>query len=263
MIYNIILSFFLFFCSIAYAEPTKISISYEEKANPPYYMGEGSLINWEKPGINLEILKSLEKKLNIRFDFTRCNWTRSLNLLERNEVDGAFEASFKAERMSIAVYPMKNNKPDPDKRLMRNTYVLYKLKNSPVEWDGKMFKNLTKPIGATVSYSIVGDLKAMGITVEEVYGPSDNLRMLAGGRLDGCAEQESKTDVLLKNNAEKFKNIIKVSPPISTKDYYLIFSHKFAKEQSELMNAIWNELQQIRESGEYDKIFEKYTLFPN
>lgn len=263
MIYNIILLFFLLFYSAAYAESEKLGISYEEKANPPYYLGEGIVMDREKPGIIPEILTSLEKKLDIRIGFIRCNWTRSLKLLEKNEIDAAFEASFKPDRMSIAVYPMKDSSPDPDKRLMRNTYVLYKLKNSPVGWDGKMFENLTKPIGATMSYSIVGDLKAMGVKVEEVYGPSDNLRMLAGGRLDGCAEQEGKADILLKNNAEKFKDIIKVSPPISTKDYYLVFSHKFASEHPGLMNAIWNELRRIRESGEYDRIAEKYAQLPN
>lgn len=260
MIRNIVIFLiFVSLCSSAYAEPISISIAYEEKSNPPYSTGDGWSIPTEKPGINVEVLKGLEKKLNIRIEFSRYNWKRCLKMLESDEVNGIFEASFKPERMSIGVYPMKNGEPDPAKRLMRNSYVLYKLKNSQVEWDGKTFKNLTKPIGATASYSIVGDLKEMGVNVAEVYTQSDNLRILLGGRVDGVAELETMTDMLLKRNPDEYKNIVKVSPPIRTKDYYVIFSHQFAQKNLQAVESIWNELQRVRESGEYDKIALKYA----
>jgi polar amino acid transport system substrate-binding protein len=102
----------------------------------------------------------------------------------------------------------------------------------------------------------------MGVNVMESYTQSDAFKILIKGRLDGVADLETMADLILKGNPEEFKDVVKVNPPIRTKDYYLMFSHKFAKEHSELMTAIWNELQRVRESGEYDKIAAKYAEIP-
>lgn len=259
----IIFLVFISFPSIVSADLLPILFVYEEKSNPPYSTGDGQTVPLEKPGINIEVLKGLEKKLNIRIRFERYNWKRCLKMLESNEADAIFEASFKPERMSIGVYPMKNSEPDAAKRLMSNSYALYKMKNSPVQWDGKQFKYLTKPIGAAASYSIVGDLKEMGVNVVESYTQLDAFKILIKERLDGVADLETMADLILKNNPEEFKDIIKVSPPIRTKDYYLMFSHRFAQNTPRVMNDIWNELQRIRESGEYDKIAAQYAEMPN
>jgi polar amino acid transport system substrate-binding protein len=157
---------------------------------------------------------------------------------------------------------MKNGEPDAAKRLMSNSYVLYKMKNSPVQWDGKQFSYLIKPIGAAAAYSIVSDLKEMGVNVMESYTQSDAFKILIKGRLDGVADLETMADLILKGNPEEFKDVVKVSPPIRTKEYYLMFSHRFAEKLPKVMNDIWNELQRVRESGEYDKIAEKYAEMP-
>lgn len=258
----IIFLIFISFPCIAAADPLSILFIYEEKSNPPYSIGDGQTVPAEKPGINVEVLKGLENKLNVRIRFERYNWKRCLKMLESNEADGIFEASFKPDRMSIGVYPIKNGEPDSAKRLMSNSYVLYKMKNSPVQWDGKQFSYLIKPIGAAAAYSIVSDLKEMGVNVMESYTQSDAFKILIKGRLDGVADLETMADLILKGNPEEFKDVVKVSPPIRTKEYYLMFSHRFAEKLPKVMNDIWNELQRVRESGEYDKIAEKYAEMP-
>lgn len=235
-----------------------LTLSHEIEPNPPYYLGSRTGIDWDKPGIVLEVYKSLENRLDVELHFTQNPWERGLRLLEANEVDGVFNASFRPERMELGVYPMKDGAADPNKRTFTNAYFLYKLKDSPLEWDGETFSNLDGEIGAVIGYSIVGDLEEMGVTVYEGQNQLDNLRKLARGRLTGVAGLETMNDLHLKAYPEEFKDIVKVQPPLAEKDYYLILSHQFVQQHPQLAADIWDEIERIRESGEYDKIAEKY-----
>jgi polar amino acid transport system substrate-binding protein len=216
---------------------TIVTFSYENKPNPPYYLGSGTDINWDKPGITLEVLKSLENTLNVQVRFVRNPWQRGLSLLEENQVDGVFHASFKPERMELGVYPMKDGEVDPSKRIMTNAYYLYKLKDSPLQWDGEKLNNLDGEIGAIIGYAIVGDLQEMGISVYEGENQIDNFRMLLRGRLVGVAAIGTMNDLYLEAHPEEFGEIVKVEPPLSTKDYYVILSHQFVQQHPQLALA--------------------------
>jgi len=236
----------------------KILLAYEVNQNKPYYMGFGQKIDWKKPGISLEVLKFLEGRLNIEFEFKRMPWKRATKEIERNRIDGMFHASFRKERLSIATYPMKNGKPDIDKRILTMSYVLYKLKGSKLKWDGKNFHNLEGKIGAVRDYSIAYDLKKRNIKVDEEKNQMMNLLKLSKKRIQGFASLENMSDPIILNNSDKFKNIVKEKTPLKTKHYYLVFSHKFTEENPNLAKDIWNELQKLRENGVYKKISKKY-----
>jgi polar amino acid transport system substrate-binding protein len=238
--------------------PTVITFSYEVKPNPPYYLGSGTSIDWDKPGIVLEVFKSLENRLAVQVHFVRNPWERGLGLLQANQVDGVFNASFRPERMELGVYPMKDGNIDPSKRTFTNAYFLYKLKDSPLQWDGEQFSNLNGDIGAVRGYAVVGDLEEMGVNVYEGPDQLDNLRKLAQGRLAGVADIGTMIDLYLRDYPEELGDIVKVEPPLREKDYYLILSHHFVQQHPQLATDIWNEIERIRESGEYDEIAEGY-----
>jgi len=234
-----------------------IALVYEEKPNPPFYLGEKT-IDWNKPGITLDVLKSLEKKLNVKFKFDRLPWARGLELLKNDLIDGVFHASFMKERLHIGVYPMKNDEPDTSRRLMSQAYFLYKRKGSSLNWDGKTFDHLTGSIGAIIGYAVVEDLKQMNVEIEKVATQWSNLSKLALGRIDGVAGLESMNDIVIKTNPEKFRSIVKIYPPIMRKPYYLMLSNNFVSENPELAEAIWDGIRNIRLSGEYEQITKKY-----
>ncbi len=236
----------------------KVIFSFEDKPNPPYYLGKGSKINWKKPGITLELLKSMEKKLNIEVTFQRNPWKRGLVFLKNNRVNGVFHASFKAKRLEFGVYPMKDGKVNPNKRVMSNSYFLYKLKSSRLTWDGDMIRNNVRPVGASFGYAIVSDLRKMGIHVSEAYTQTASLRKLNKKYIDGFAGLETMVDLHLKMNPEEFKNIEKLYPPLKTKAYYVIFSHGFVSMNPNIAQGIWDEIENSKKSGEYDKIALKY-----
>lgn len=102
--------FILILCSaILFSETVKLLIAYEDKEQPPYYMGNSSEVELN-PGVAVEMIKLLETKIdNIEIEFVRLPWSRCLFMLENNRVDGIFNASYKQQRLNYGWYPTKKN----------------------------------------------------------------------------------------------------------------------------------------------------------
>lgn len=246
------------FADFADSQAAKVLyLVYEDKPNPPYHYGNKP-VSGALPGITLEVLKRLAKELDIEIKVNPMPWARGLALVKHDRADGIFHTRFSRGRSEIGVYPMHKGEVDVSRQLMTQSYVLYKLKDSPLTWDGKSFSHLSGPIGAVIDYSIVDDLKAMGIKVEQVTSQQNNLMKLMLGRIDGVAGVETMNDAIISANPADFKGIIKVFPPIHSKPFYLMLSHKFVKENPVLAEEIWNGIRTIRESGEYDEIAKRY-----
>jgi len=255
---RVILAFLLLNFTISlWASPTRITLVYETQPNPPYYLGTDK-IDWKKPGVTLEALKLLEGKLNIRIDFHRRPWARGLDYIKKNKMDGIFHSSFMEERLGFGIYPMKGGKPDPSRKIMDQSYILYKRKDSPLQWDGKAFSNLYGSIGVIIQYAIVEDLRKMGVSVSETRTHLNSLKMLVKERVAGVVSLGSMNDIHIKAHPETFKDIVKVSTPIKHTPYYLMFSYKFVRENPALTESIWDTIRDIHLSGEYDEIFKKY-----
>jgi len=239
---------------------TTLLIAYEEKDSPPFYYlsNTGLHGNPHKPGVTPEVLNLIAKRLGFTIEYTRFPWARGLMKLKFNEIDGLFHSSFKEERLLNGVYPMKGARPDTNRMIMMQNYSLYKHKESPLSWDGENFEYLSGPIGVLLNYAIGGDLKKMGVTVEETSYLLSLLKRVESRRLAGLANLENMTDVLISKHANILQNIVKVSPPLRVKPYYLMFSHGFVKEHPTLANAIWHAIEVIKKSGEYDAILKSY-----
>ena len=84
----------LFFTFNAYA--FKIKICYEDKEQPPYYMGTTNQVLADKPGVAVEIVQMLEGMIEgLKIELIRAPWPRCTAYLGKNYVDGIFNASYK------------------------------------------------------------------------------------------------------------------------------------------------------------------------
>ena len=157
-----------FFCVVSplSAEPT-FRMVYNNKGAPPRIMGDGTSIDWSKPGITLELFKMVEKRAGVPFQFKRMPWKRCLYLVERGSADATFHASYKPDRAKYGLYPTRNGKLDRARSIYNASYVFYAKKGSGVTWDGKTINNVSRPIGTQLSYAIADDLRKMGYEVEE------------------------------------------------------------------------------------------------
>lgn len=232
------------------AEKIKLRIGYNVNSSYPHFLGTG-LEPASPPGVSLDILNQIASDLDFDIEYIRRPGRRILNELKEDHLDAAFIFSYKPEREEFGVFPMKDNRPDGDKRLAVLSYYLYKMDGNAIGWDGKQFTNQEGVVGANSGYSIVKDLKNRGIKVEEARSTKNNFTKLRSGRVDGVADQGIVADAFIfKNN---ISGITKVSQPIATKDYFLIFGHKFSDKYPDLRDKIWDEIAEYR-----DELTEKF-----
>ncbi|OHD24424.1 MAG: hypothetical protein A2086_01390 [Spirochaetes bacterium GWD1_27_9] len=248
----------LLFSFFLNAQTTNLLFVYEDKEFFPDSVGNSEDINWDKPGAAVECMKLLEKKLDVKITFKRFPWKRCLEImLKDGEADGLFTASYKKEREAFGAFPQKNGVIDETRRYGTTNYCYYKLKKSNITWDGKQIKNLSKKIGAPLGYSIVDDIKKMGYPVETSPGTTNDLKKLLADALDLVAALETQGDYLIEKYPEFSKNIEKLSPPIASKNYYLMLSNQFVNKNPQLAEKIWNALADIREK-DFPNIVKKY-----
>ncbi|MBC7951011.1 MAG: transporter substrate-binding domain-containing protein [Rhodospirillaceae bacterium] len=230
--------------------------AFEDKALPPYYMGDSTEVDADRPGVSIELLRAAAKEAGIEVEFVRMPWVRCQKSLQKGEVDAIFNASFKEDRLEFGVYPMAGAKPDPSRRIATVAYALYRLKDGPVSWDGKIIEGLDGPVGAQSGYSIIEDLTRMGIKTEEAQASTTNFKKLASKRIPAVAALVVTGDALLATG--EFANVEKVTPPLVTKDYFVMFSHQFYDGKRALAESLWGKLAEVRER-DGGKLYAKYS----
>ncbi len=204
------------------------------------------------PGMAIELIRQAAQDLGIEVRFERLPNKRVLLALQNGSIDGAFIYSHNAERATFASFPMRNGQPDPLRRVARLSYYVYQLKGVPPYWDGQQFLPLPRPVGANAGYSVVADLKKMGIDVEEAKNTDQNFNKLRLGRLAAVAAQDVMTDGWLQKT--KATDIEKLPLPLVSKDYFLIFGQRYAKEHAALVEKLWDRIAATREQRTRDAL---------
>lgn len=237
-----------------------LRIVYETTPNPPRHLGEGTAIDWDRPGLTPELLKRVGEHLKINVEFKRVPWTRGLLMLELGEADGIFHASYVAEREKIGAYPKTaDGRPDERRAVFHQSYTLFVMSGSGVTWDGDTIGGLeNRPVGATAGYSIVGDLERLGIPTEPGRYPALNLTKLVEGRIAAYAELENIAGAMIRRDPMKFGEVIKLTPPLRTKAYYLMLSRPFVQGAGDLAEQVWSAIAEVRESDEFKRIEDSY-----
>lgn len=262
-----LISIFAMNASLSYAsEQIVLRAFYEDKEQPPYYLGTGSTIP-EKPGVAVDMVKTLEEYVpGLKVEFTRTPWSRCLAELEANTADAIFNSSYNESRLKIGRYPTVDGtdkgEPDKEKRITTISYFLYKPKKvKDLAWNGEKFINLGPwKLGATLGYSIINDLEKMKIPVDKVSGGTPAiLKMLVNNRFPGAVLQEVTADSLIARNSEYSEKLVKDKIPVVSKEYYLMLSHDFVKKHPGTAESIWNAMETIRKE-KFEEITAKYNL---
>jgi len=238
-----------------------LTISYETTPNPPRHFGEGTAIDWNRPGLTLELLKLVGQRLRVNLAFKRVPWKRGLLLLETGDADGLFHASYVPEREAIGVYPKTAEaRPDPSRAIISQSYSLFVRKDSPVTWDGTTVGGLgDRSVGATAGYSVIADLERNGIRVEPGRIPALNLAKLLEGRIAAYAEIENLAGEVLRQDPALSEAVVKLQPPLITKSYYLLLSRQFVERDRALAEAVWDAIAEVRTSDEFGRLQDRYA----
>ncbi len=227
------------------ADPTVLQLCAEDEDSYPWLLRDRS-------GLNMLMMRLLGQRLGLRLEVTLLPWRRCLLSLQEGSVDGAFKASFQPERLKIGRYPMRGDQVDVDRAMLEESYHLYRLKGSAVNWNGRQIEQLDGAVGAQAGFSIVAWLRQQQLPVEaSAKAPDAIFAMLQRGRLGAAALQTSQGDYALSRNPQFAALIERQGPPLVSKPYYLMLSHAFVKRSPVLAERIWDGVAAVRESAEY------------
>src|SRR3546814_2132805 len=112
-------------------------------------LGVGTAIDWERPGLTLDLIKGVGERLRINLAFERMPWKRGLLLSETGDADAIFHTSYLAGREAVGAFPKTaDGRPDASRALFSQSYVLFAPAGSPVAWDGTAITGLAgRPVG--------------------------------------------------------------------------------------------------------------------
>lgn len=200
--------------------------------------------------IELDKIKEIAQKNNIKVIFKAIPWKRALLLVEKGLIDGLIQASYKNNRSKYAKYPMKDNTLDRNKRLNDgDSYYIYRNINSKLRWDGKNFSN-EGTVAAMETYAVVDDLLVhKNISVKTFSNNIEIIRKVAKQKVDAYAGSSRVTEKVLKEFPSLSKQIVRELSPIRKKDYFLIFSKKIYSKKANNIEAIWHGLEKFNKKN--------------
>ena len=228
-----------------------LDLCYEDADNFPWHLKDG----W---GLSNRLVALAAERSGVKVRQIALPWKRCQTLVERGEIAGAFGASYNEERAAYATYPTTaEGRLDVARRLKTDGYTLYRRRGEGAGWDGRQFVNLAGPVGAQLGYSVVSDLKKLGVEVEE--GPTSteaNMRKLLAGRVQLVALLTQQGDDLL-DNPEFLGQVEKVQPPLTDKPYFVIFGKGVFQRQRRAVEDFWKGLAAARESKEFRQAYRE------
>ncbi len=222
----------------------QLTLCFEKKQVVPWRLANNT-------GLNFDLFAIVEARLKIKFKYEPLPWKRCLAKMQTNEVQGAFSVSYTDDRRVFGAYP---GGPEPDirKRLHDSRYMLVRRKGSALDWDGRQFSKLDGGIAFQLGYSVGDMLKRLGVKAEET---NDSLNVIGHrvltGSVAGAALYDSDASILMRMGLGAQLEMLPV--PLIEKPYFLMFSHQLLKSQPQLVERIWKEIEEARNSPEYLK----------
>lgn len=216
---------------------------------PPYIQQTGD----NAQGLTIDIVNEIFSRMNQPIQYNFSPWTRSLHLLEKNQIDGLFTIKKTKERENTMLFPKEP--------LITQDYVFFVLKKSNIEFNGDYSSLANASIGVVdqTSYGNRFDTAAKNKTFKKLDSAQNyelTFKKLLAGRMDAviCSRLVG-ISILNKLNA---LDKVKVSgPPSETTVSYLVFSRK--KENIKLVIQFDKILNEMKQDGTISTILQKYN----
>jgi polar amino acid transport system substrate-binding protein len=220
----------------------KISICSDDNFWYPFsYMEKNQAKGW-----HIDIITTALKNLGYQAKVIPIPWKRCLEYGGKyGQFDAIANASYKKSRAEFLVYPPEfPRKKKSDWRIMQVEYVVVSSKSDNYHYHGDPH-SLPFPIRATTGYSIVDDLKQMGIRVDVARNAEQNIKRLVRDK-KGVVITVPQSAKFIAKKHQLMDKILIHDVPIKSKSYFFAFSKK-SKITEEEKYKIWREIIKIRE----------------
>jgi len=216
------------------------------------------------PGITIDLLRKIEKRLDIKIEIIQKPWARVNEDIRFNRLDGGFHFSFLPSRLSYLSFPIKNDATQPNKQyaISLRSDVLFKLKGNPISWDGSTFSKPSKDkisLGVIRGGAIATKLRGKDYDLIEVNSNSQLTELLLQKRVDGIIGLETMINARINSLPSKVRRQIEsIEPAVATTHFFVAFSNNFFKEHQELVWRIWSMFDELNQDGSLETLTEKY-----
>jgi len=248
----------LFSSNLLWGEELILKTCSDENKLFPNLMQDKNEIIGSYVDILNEVVKNLNNKLSLNIEYNMIPWARCLELLKQGKMDAALAASYNDERSLFLYYPPdagpNEEKPCASKNKIRcSQYDIITLKSQKIIFT-KDLHSLPSPIRATRSYSIVEELKKMGLEVDIAKNEELNVKRMIRDK-NGCVIAYHTALENILNNKDMLEKIDIQEVPAVVKSYYLAFSKKSNFTEAQRL-LIWTEIGNISNNQTLVKKFE-------
>ncbi len=239
----------LLFGLTAGAAAAPLAICYEDVVQRPWTTPDGG-------GLNLELLKRVEKRLGEKFVFTAKPWKRCMEEVRAGSMDAVVGAADSPERRRHYRVPtLPDGRADLAGALYQDAYMVFYRKGSGAGWDGRELVPAGGRVLVQHGYVISELLRARGYQPDElVKAPVDGLRMLANGGRDIAILHGREPLALVRDDPRFQGKVLQAALPYEVMGFYLLFGRTSHERQAARIEAIWRAIALERRSPSYQQL---------
>ncbi|MDK2597288.1 transporter substrate-binding domain-containing protein [Pseudoalteromonas obscura] len=218
---------------------TYMTLCYEDKNIPPFFLGNGFEVPDKRPGATIEILRKLQSNVRtVRFKFVRKPWQRCLNDIQKNKVDAVI-ASYRSERDKFLNFP-RNAQGSVDESLaisMLGTCLVGQ------QGLGQDVANNNYPLSLAIprGYSVLHVLQQDLYRVIQTDSQDDAYQLVLKGLVDGSLGLCQVYDEQVAGFPYS-ETLDPIFPPIDISYGYLALSEAFLQQNPEVAQTLWRGL---------------------
>jgi polar amino acid transport system substrate-binding protein len=242
--------------SAAQTAPVRMLLATTPKYNDEMRVTDGAL-SATRPGHHAELLIQAGKRCNALVEFRFVPWLRALSEVKSGSADGAFSASYDADRTGYAFYPMTAGKPDSSRALKDYSYSFFTTRNSALTWNGE-HAAATLPIAVERGASIIPRLVELGLSTVELADNAAMLRMIAADRVAAAAVITAQAEAILAESSILQQSLTKLEPPIQEKFGYVVLSRQFHAAHPNIAECFWTQIRDIKASPQHAELVRSY-----
>lgn len=240
-------------CWIEVATATSsLKLCQDENPYAPHIY-DGSHIEQGKSGFLVELINTAAARLNLRVEYTRLPWKRCMKQVKINQHNGLFAIIKTPQRQTWAEFPREE-----EVMLWPAQYLIFTGSYSAVRWNGENFTGLTHGVSAPLGFVVTDKLKALDALPEYHIPLKKGLLMTARNRLNGYVveEQIGWTTARIMGLEQQLRTL---TPVFYTSEWHLAFSKDFYRQNTELAQQLWRELNLERQNKD-SPLLKKYQL---
>lgn len=224
-------------------------IGLEDYAPFEYVTEDGELA-----GIGYEIVREAICRMGYaesNYEFVVSPWSRIMEMGKKGDVDVVLDAFYTEDRTALFEFSSEVFASDD--------YYFVALKHNNIMYDGNDFSESVKNIGIIRDYQygsmIEERLQSYQAIIDEVSTADELVEGLLNNRYDVILAGDTQTRYYMKEH-NKAEELSFLWEPLDTKNTYIMYP--IIKDQRTIIEAIDQEIKEIRNDGTYEKIIKYY-----